>query len=138
MRFSRENSRLKAGRIMEEKDEILISPKMIGAVLRKNIVFITVTVLVFSLLAYFVTTLFITKHYTSKASLYAVFQSFALTYKKFCDLGFIEIKSHTNPPLFFDKNYFYAFVIFKISFKLLNIRDKSQIIYNKYNIMVFL
>ena len=43
---------------------------MIGAVLRKNIVFITVTVLVFSLLAYFVTTLFITKHYTSKASLY--------------------------------------------------------------------
>ena len=55
---------------MEEKDEIIISPKMIGDVLMKNAIFITVTVLVFSLLAYFGTTLFITKHYTSKASLY--------------------------------------------------------------------
>ena len=40
---------------MEEKDEIIISPKMIFEVLRKNLVFIIITVLVFSLGSFFVT-----------------------------------------------------------------------------------
>ena len=55
---------------MEEKDEILISPKMILDVLRKNLVFIIITVLVFSLGSFFVTNFLVTKQYTSTISLY--------------------------------------------------------------------
>ena len=55
---------------MEEKDEILISPKMIFEVLRKNLVFIIITVMVFSLGTFFITNFLITKHYTSTISLY--------------------------------------------------------------------
>lgn len=55
---------------MEEKDEIIISPKVIGEVLKKNAVFIVITVLLFSLCSLFVTKFFITKQYTSKVSLY--------------------------------------------------------------------
>ena len=55
---------------MEERDEILISPKMIFEVLRKNLVFIIITVLVFSLGSFFVTNFLVTKHYTSTISLY--------------------------------------------------------------------
>lgn len=55
---------------MEDKDEIIISPKVIGEVLKKNAVFIVITVLLFSLCSFFVTKFFITKQYTSKVSLY--------------------------------------------------------------------
>ena len=55
---------------MEEKDEILVSPKMIFEVLRKNLVFIIITVMVFSLGSFFVTNFLVTKHYTSTISLY--------------------------------------------------------------------
>ena len=55
---------------MEERDEVLISPKMIFEVLRKNLVFIIITVMVFSLGTFFITNFLITKHYTSTISLY--------------------------------------------------------------------
>ena len=55
---------------MEEKDEIIISPKMIFEVLRKNLVFIIITVLVFSLGSFFITNFLVKKHYTSTISLY--------------------------------------------------------------------
>ena len=55
---------------MEEKDEILISPKMILDVLRKNLVFIIITVLVFFFFFFFVTNFLVTKQYTSTISLY--------------------------------------------------------------------
>ena len=55
---------------MEEKDEILISPKMIFDVLKKNLVLIIVTVLLFSLGAFFYTNFLVKKHYTSTISLY--------------------------------------------------------------------
>ena len=55
---------------MEEKDEIMISPIMIFQVLKKNLVFIIITVLLFSLGAFFVTNFMIKKHYTSTISLY--------------------------------------------------------------------
>ena len=55
---------------MEEKDEILISPKMIFDVLKKNLVLIIVTVLLFSLGAFFYTNFLVKKHYTSSISLY--------------------------------------------------------------------
>ena len=40
---------------MEEKDEIIISPKMIFEVLKKNLVFIIITVLLFTLGSFFIT-----------------------------------------------------------------------------------
>lgn len=55
---------------MEEKDEIIISPKIILEVLKKNLVFIIITVLLFSLGAFFVTNFLVKKHYTSTISLY--------------------------------------------------------------------
>ena len=55
---------------MEERDEVLISPKMIFEVLRKNLVFIIITVMVFSLGTFFITNFLITKRYTSTISLY--------------------------------------------------------------------
>ncbi|MBQ6387287.1 MAG: hypothetical protein IJH96_01540 [Ruminococcus sp.] len=56
---------------MEEKnEELLISPKVIWEIVRKNIVFILVTVIVFSLGSFFVTKFFIPKKYTAKVSLY--------------------------------------------------------------------
>lgn len=55
---------------MEEKDEILISPKMIFDVLKKNLILIIVTVLLFSLGAFFYTNFLVKKHYTSSISLY--------------------------------------------------------------------
>lgn len=55
---------------MEEKEEIIVSPKIIFEVLRKNLVFIIITVLVFTLGSFFVTNFLVTKHYTSTISLY--------------------------------------------------------------------
>ena len=55
---------------MEERDEVLISPKMIFEVLRKNLVFIIITVMVFTLGSFFVTNFLVTKQYTSTISLY--------------------------------------------------------------------
>ena len=55
---------------MEEKDEIIISPKMIFEVLKKNLVFIIITVLLFTLGSFFITNFLVTKHYTSTISLY--------------------------------------------------------------------
>ena len=55
---------------MEERDEILISPKMIFEVLRKNLVFIIITVLVCTVGSFFITNFLVTKHYTSSISLY--------------------------------------------------------------------
>ena len=55
---------------MEEKDEIMISPKMIFEVLRKNLIFIIITVLLFSFGSFFITKFLVTKHYTSTISLY--------------------------------------------------------------------
>lgn len=55
---------------MEEKEEAVISFKDILGVLRKNLIFIIITCLVFSLGSFFVTNFLVTKHYTSTISLY--------------------------------------------------------------------
>ena len=55
---------------MEEKEEAVLSFKDILGVLRKNLIFIIITCLVFSLASFFVTKFFIEKKYTSKLSLY--------------------------------------------------------------------
>ena len=55
---------------MEEKEEAVLSFKDILGVLRKNLIFIIITCLVFSLGSFFVTNFLVTKHYTSTISLY--------------------------------------------------------------------
>lgn len=55
---------------MEEKDEIEISLKDILNVLKRNLIFIIVTVLIFSLSSFFVTKFFIPKTYRASISLY--------------------------------------------------------------------
>ena len=55
---------------MEGKDEVVISLKDIVAILKKNLIFIIITCLLFSLAAFFVTKFFIEKKYTAKLSLY--------------------------------------------------------------------
>ena len=60
----------KVGSKMEQKDEVVISLKGIWGILRKNLIFIIITCLLFSLAAFFVTKFFIEKKYTSKLSLY--------------------------------------------------------------------
>ena len=55
---------------LEEKNEIIISPKIIFDVIRKNLIFILVTTLVFALGAYFITKFFVPKKYTATVSFY--------------------------------------------------------------------
>ena len=55
---------------MEEKDEIIISPKLIGEILKRNAVFIAVVVVLAVLGTFFYTNFFVTKQYTSTLSLY--------------------------------------------------------------------
>lgn len=55
---------------MEEKDEIVLSYKIILEVLKRNVIFIIVTVLIFSLSSYFITEYLIDKQYTARLSLY--------------------------------------------------------------------
>ena len=55
---------------MEEKEEAVLSFKDILGVLRKNLIFIIITCLVFSLGSFFVTNFLVTKHYNSTISLY--------------------------------------------------------------------
>ena len=55
---------------MEEKKEILISPGLVLNIIKKNIIFIIITVFVFGLCSFFVTKFFIPKTYTAKVSLY--------------------------------------------------------------------
>lgn len=55
---------------MEEKNETMISPGLLWNIIKKNILFIIITVLVFGLGSFFVTKFFIPKTYTSKVSLY--------------------------------------------------------------------
>ncbi len=57
-------------KLMEEKDEIIISPKVIWDVLRRNLIFIIVATMVFAIGAFVYTKVFVTKRYTSKMSLY--------------------------------------------------------------------
>ncbi len=55
---------------MEEKDEIEISFKDVLNVLKRNLIFIIVTILVFTLSSFFITKFFIPKSYTASISLY--------------------------------------------------------------------
>ncbi len=55
---------------MEEKDEIVISPKMIAEILKRNAIFIAIVVVLAVLGTFFYTNFFITKQYTSTLSLY--------------------------------------------------------------------
>ena len=55
---------------MEEKDEIIISPKMIAEILKRNAIFIAIVVVLAVLGTFFYTNFFITKQYTSTLSLY--------------------------------------------------------------------
>lgn len=55
---------------MEEKNEVVFSPRIIIDVIRKNLIFIIITTLVFSLGAFFITKFVIPKKYTSSVSLY--------------------------------------------------------------------
>ena len=51
---------------MEEKDEIIISPKMIAEILKRNAIFIAIVVVLAVLGTFFYTNFFITKQYTSQ------------------------------------------------------------------------
>lgn len=55
---------------MEERDEIVISFTDIVEILKRNLIFIVATVLIFSLCSYFITKFFIPKSYTATISLY--------------------------------------------------------------------
>ena len=55
---------------MEEKDEIIISPKMIAEILKRNAIFIAIVVVLAVLGTFCYTNFFITKQYTSTLSLY--------------------------------------------------------------------
>lgn len=55
---------------LEEKNEIIISPKIISEVIKKNIVFILVTTLLFACGSYFITKFFVPKKYTATVSFY--------------------------------------------------------------------
>lgn len=55
---------------MEERDEIVISLTDIVEILKRNLIFIVATVLIFSLCSFFITKFFIPKLYTATISLY--------------------------------------------------------------------
>lgn len=55
---------------MLDKNEIIISPKMIFDVIRKNLIFILITVVAFATVTFVYTKVFIPKKYTSTMSLY--------------------------------------------------------------------
>lgn len=56
--------------LLEERDEIIISPKVIFEVLRKNIIFLVAVTMVFAIGSYVYTKVFVTKLYTSTLSMY--------------------------------------------------------------------
>lgn len=55
---------------MEEKNEIIISPRIISEVIKKNLIFILVTTLLFACGSYFITKFFVPKKYTATVSFY--------------------------------------------------------------------
>ncbi|MCH5296416.1 MAG: hypothetical protein J1E85_01975 [Ruminococcus sp.] len=55
---------------MEDRDEIVISLTDVIEILKRNIIFIVATVLIFSLCSFFITKFFIPKSYTATISLY--------------------------------------------------------------------
>lgn len=55
---------------MEERDEIVISLSDIIKILKRNLIFIVATVLIFSICSFFITKFFIPKSYTATISLY--------------------------------------------------------------------